>query len=125
MGSIIERTEATVPYFKATLLAFLTATSILGQAPAPAPDRRPDEGEGPFPRLIIRGATMIEGAGAPPQGPVDIVIEGNRIKEVKSVGYPKVPVKPEGRPKDATREIDAHGMYVLPGFVDLHGHIGG
>ncbi len=91
----------------------------------PAPDRRPDEGEGPFARLIIRGATMIDGTGAPPQGPVDIVIEGNRIKEIKSVGFPRVPIKAKDRPKEATREIDGQGMYVLPGFVDLHGHIGG
>jgi len=109
-----------------------TALSVLSQtAPQqrggvpPAPDRRPDEGEGPFERLIIRGATLIDGTGAPPIGPVDIVIEGNRIKEVRSVGYPKVPIREAGRPQGATREIDAHGMYVLPGFVDLHGHIGG
>lgn len=91
----------------------------------PAPDRRPDEGEGPFERLIIRGATLIDGTGAPPIGPVDIVIEGNRIKEIRSVGYPGVPIREAGRPQGATREINAHGMYVLPGFVDLHGHIGG
>ncbi len=91
----------------------------------PAPDRRSDEGEGPFERLIIRGATLIDGTGAPPIGPVDIVIEGNRIKEIRSVGYPGVPIREANRPQGATREIDAHGLYVLPGFVDLHGHIGG
>ena len=39
----------------------------------PGSDRA--EGEGPFKRLIIRGATVIDGAGGPPRGPVDIVIE--------------------------------------------------
>ena len=91
----------------------------------PAPDRRADEGMGPFERLIIRGATIIDGTGAPPRGPMDIVIEGNRIIEVKSVGTPHVPIDEERRPKGATRELDAHGMYVLPGFVDLHAHTGG
>ncbi|MBI4538077.1 MAG: amidohydrolase [Gemmatimonadetes bacterium] len=91
----------------------------------PAPPRGAGEGEGPFDRLIIRGATLIDGNGAPAQGPVDIVIEGNRIAEVRSVGAPGVPIKDEDRPKNATRDIDAQGMYVLPGFVDLHGHIGG
>ena len=110
--------------FRLLLVSILVAVPLLAQ-PAPAPDRKPGEGEGPFTRLIIRGATMIDGTGAPPQGPVDIVIEGNRITAVRSVGYPKVPIRPENRPKDATREIDAHGMYVLPGFIDLHGHIGG
>lgn len=90
-----------------------------------APDRGPDEGEGPFERLIIRGATVIDGTGAPPRGPMDIVIEGNRIVEVRSVGVPGLPISEENRPEDATRELDAHGMYVLPGFIDTHAHIGG
>lgn len=91
----------------------------------PAPERKPGEGEGPFDRLIIRGAVVIDGTGAPPRGPMDIVIAGNRIEEVKSVGAPDAPLKEEKRPKDATKEIDAHGAYLLPGFVDLHTHCGG
>ncbi|MBL8208246.1 MAG: amidohydrolase family protein [Blastocatellia bacterium] len=92
---------------------------------APAPDRRADEGEGPFDRLVIRGATIIDGTGAPAQGPVDIVIENNRIREIRSVGYPKVAIREASRPAKGTKEIDASGMYVLPGFVDCHAHIGG
>ncbi len=91
----------------------------------PAPDRAPGEGDGPFERLIIRGATVIDGSGAPPRGPVDIVIEGNRIVEIENVGTPGLPIDEEDRPGDATRELDAHGMYLLPGFVDLHAHTGG
>ncbi|MFQ5640849.1 MAG: amidohydrolase [bacterium] len=91
----------------------------------PAPDRRPGEGEGPFQRLIIRGATVIDGTGAPPRGPMDIVIEGNRIEEIKSVGSPNAAIKEEGRPQDATKEIDAHGMFIMPGIIDLHTHCGG
>ncbi|MEC7833858.1 MAG: hypothetical protein VX604_02980, partial [Gemmatimonadota bacterium] len=45
--------------------------------------RRADEGDGPHERLILRGATIIDGTGAPPMGPVDIVIEGDRITEVR------------------------------------------
>lgn len=92
---------------------------------AHAPDRGPDEGLGPFERLIIRGALVIDGTGAPAQGPMDIVIEGNRIVEVKSLGAPNLPIDPESRPGEATYEIDAQGMYVLPGFVDTHAHTGG
>lgn len=91
----------------------------------PGPDRLPGEGEGPFERLIIRGATLIDGTGAPPRGPVDIVVEHGRIRSIQSVGYPGAPIREERRPQGAEREIDAHGMYVLPGFVDTHGHIGG
>ncbi len=90
-----------------------------------APARRADEGRGPFQRLILRGATVIDGTGAPPRGPMDIVIERNRIVEVSSVGTPGLPIDEEERPGDATEVLDAHGMYVLPGFVDTHAHIGG
>lgn len=86
-----------------------------------------DTAEGPFDQLIIRGATLINGNGAPPTGPVDIVIEGNRISAVKVVGYPGVAIEQSKRPqlKDGGKEIQAEGMYVLPGLIDMHGHIGG
>jgi hypothetical protein len=93
------------------------------QAPTPAPNRRAGEGEGPFRRLVIRGATLIDGTGAPPYGPVDIVIENDRIVRVASVGYPKVPIRENRRPEKGDHEIDATGMYVLPGFVNAHAHI--
>src|SRR5262245_41930976 len=81
------------------------------------------EGEGPFPRLILRGATLLDGTGAPPAGPVDIVIQNDRIAEVVPVGSPGSPIDPEGRPKaDGGKEIDLSGMWVLPGFVDLYAH---
>lgn len=111
------------------LLSFLTlVTPLFGQGRRgvePAPARA--EGEGPFGQLIIRGATLINGAGSPAIGPVDIVIEGNRIKSIRNVGYPGVPIDSAWRPKaqPGARELDATGMFVLPGFVDMHGHIGG
>jgi hypothetical protein len=90
-----------------------------------APERT--EGEGPWPQLIIRGVTLINGNGAPPTGPVDIVVEQNKILEIKNVGYPGVEIKEEKRPqlKEGGKELDASGMYLMPGFVDMHGHIGG
>jgi hypothetical protein len=93
------------------------------RAAEPAPPRRPGEGVGPFKRLVIRGATLIDGTGAPPFGPVDIVVENDRIVRIASVGYPKVPVRESGRPAKGDYEIDATGMYVLPGFVNAHAHI--
>ncbi len=86
-----------------------------------------NEGEGPFSHLIIRGATMISGTGSPPRGPVDIIIENNLIKDIVVVGYPGVEIDESSRPElsDEGKELNALGMYVLPGFVDMHGHIGG
>lgn len=107
------------------LVTVLCLPLVAAAQTIPAPDRQPGEGEGPFERLIIRGATLIDGTGAPPTGPVDIVIEGNRIVEVRNVGFPGLPIDSTRRPRNATREIDAHGQYVLPGFIDLHVHAGG
>jgi imidazolonepropionase-like amidohydrolase len=109
-----------------TLLAGLAGWNIaVAQEEGPtvraAPER--DEGLGPYNRLVIRGATLIDGTGAPPYGPVDIVIEGNRITEVRVVGYPHLPIDPDARPEAGDYEIDASGMYVLPGFINAHGHI--
>lgn len=96
-----------------------------GNRTVPAPDRQAGEGEGPFERLIIRGAILIDGTGAPPTGPVDIVIERNRIVQVANVGFPGVAIDSSRRPRNATREIDATGQYVMPGLIDLHVHAGG
>ena len=101
-------------------LFFFSAISLA--AVKPAPDRK--QGQGPYKRLFILGANVIDGTGAPPKGPQDIVIEGNKIVSIKNVGYPKLAIKDEDRPKGATEEIDAHGMYVMPGFINMHCHVG-
>lgn len=108
-------------------LLLIFAASAFSKPGASAPARHADEGEGPYKRLILRGATLISGEGAPPRGPVDIIVEGDRITNIVSVGYPDVPILDTSRPKaqDGDQELDLHGMYVMPGFVDMHGHIGG
>lgn len=90
-----------------------------------APPR--SKGDGPFTKLIIRGVTLINGNGAPPTGPVDIVVEQNIIKGIYNVGYPGLPIREEDRPKasQGDKVLDAEGMYLLPGLIDMHGHIGG
>ena len=66
-------------------------------------------GEGPYDRLVIRGATLVDGSGAPPRGPVDVVVEGDRIAEVRVVSAADMPEEATGRAEaDAgTRVIDA------------------
>ncbi len=87
--------------------------------------RGADEGDGPHERLILRGGIYIDGAGSPPLGPVDIVVEDDRIVEIRAVGFPMAPINEARRPDGATREIDVSGMYIMPGFVDMHAHTGG
>jgi hypothetical protein len=116
-------------------VTFAAALAMLASPAAPlaaqggrtmerVPDRQPGEGEGPFRRLVIRGAMLVDGSGAPPRGPVDIVIEGNRIAAINGAGTPGRPLRENREPREFDREIDATGMYVLPGFVDTHGHNG-
>lgn len=91
----------------------------------PSPDRK--EGEGPYGKLIIRGVTLIDGTGAPPIGPVDIVVVQNKIAEIRVVGYPGLPINANRRPQAGVEDkvLDLEGHYLLPGLIDMHGHIGG
>jgi len=54
------------------VLAAASAWAQINLPINPAPNRRLGEGEGPFERLVIRGATVIDGTGAQPRGPIDI-----------------------------------------------------
>jgi imidazolonepropionase-like amidohydrolase len=104
---------------------FLLASFALKAQIEDAPGRT--DGNGPYNKLIIRGVTLINSTGAPPIGPVDIVVEKNIIRQIRQVGYPGVDIEPKSRPVAGTddKELDCSGMYLLPGFVDMHGHIGG
>lgn len=105
-------------------LRFLTAF-VLAAAPAlaQAPRQFGDLAEGPYNRLVIRNAMVIPGHGGPPVGPYDIVIERNVITEM----IPFDPVTAErerGRERPTgDRVIEANGMYVMPGLIDLHMHL--
>ncbi|MDL5049232.1 amidohydrolase family protein [Oscillatoria amoena NRMC-F 0135] len=107
------------------LFMLITSLALAQGSVTKAPEVK--EGEGPFTQLIIRGVMLIDGTGAPPIGPVDIIVRQNRIERIVNVGYPGVPINQERRPRLDTggKEINAEGMYLMPGFVDMHGHIGG
>jgi len=62
--------------------------------------------------LVIRGGNIIDGTGAPARIG-DVAIEAGRIVAVGQV---------DGK---AEREIDATGLAVTPGFVDIHTHYDG
>lgn len=102
-------------------LSLFTSFSQIQKAP------EVKEGDGPYTQLIIRGVTLINGTGAPPAGPVDIVIENNRIVQIQTVGSPGLPINQNRRPalKEGGKELNCEGMYAMPGFIDMHGHIGG
>jgi N-acyl-D-aspartate/D-glutamate deacylase len=59
--------------------------------------------------LVIRGATVVDGLGHAPRR-ADVAVEDARIVAVGAVGG------------DAARTIDADGLTLAPGIIDLHTH---
>ena len=60
--------------------------------------------------VVIRGGNVVDGTGEVPYQ-ADIAIDGDRISEIGVVGE-------QGR-----EEIQADGLNVSPGFIDLHTHL--
>jgi imidazolonepropionase-like amidohydrolase len=56
---------------------------------------------------------------------MNVFIENNRIARIQSAGTPGLPMRQGGPPAGVDQVIDATGMYLMPGFVDLHVHAGG
>jgi N-acyl-D-aspartate/D-glutamate deacylase len=63
--------------------------------------------------LVIQGGTVVDGTGAPARM-VDITVSDGRITGVG-----------EHRGEDAVRTVDAEGLLVTPGWVDIHTHYDG
>jgi hypothetical protein len=113
---------------RVSLLFVLACVSWLSSAQGIKKAPEVKEGEGPFTQLIIRGAMLIDGTGAPPVGPVDIVVKQNRIVNIVSIGLPTPGMSSDSnRPQleAGGKELNCEGMYLMPGLVDMHGHIGG
>src|SRR3982074_2781466 len=65
--------------------------------------------------LLIKGATVLDGTGAPGY-PADVLVENGRIASIRS--------SESGGTGDlgADRTIDAGGLVLCPGFIDMHAH---
>jgi len=63
---------------------------------------------GPRADLLLRGGVVVDGSGKPGRA-ADVAISGGRILSI-------------GRSVRARRVIDVSGLWVAPGFVDMHGH---
>ena len=63
--------------------------------------------------LIIRNVTVIDGTGQAPRRGVDVCIAKGRIESVA----------PKCSLPSAAPVIDASGLYLTPGFIDMHVHL--
>jgi imidazolonepropionase-like amidohydrolase len=75
-----------------------------------------------YPRIVVRGAIVVDGSGTPAAGPKDIVIENNTITDVVPLDGVALS-RGEARRPAGDIEIDATGKYVLPGLIDVHAHV--
>jgi len=65
--------------------------------------------------LLLKGGRILTMKGTEVIAKGDILIENNRIKAVGNTGSLQVP--------NGTKEIDATGKTIVPGFVDTHAHM--
>jgi len=101
-------------------------TVLVAVALAALPARGQEQSElqaGPYERLVIRGARVIPGHGGPAYGPADIVVEGDTITRIVTLDPVTREVPGGGARPDGDRVVEARGMTVMPGLVDLHAHI--
>jgi imidazolonepropionase-like amidohydrolase len=66
------------------------------------------------PKLTVRNVLVVEGNGTPASGPRDVIIENGVIADI-------VTHDPKAKVEGAV--IDGKGRYLLPGFINLHGHL--
>jgi len=100
----------TMPRRHRLLIACLLASIILtpgSGAPAPA-TQVPGAGS-----MLLRGATVVDGTGAP-TFPADVLVENGRVAALARPGTldpgPEVPV------------VDLEDLVLAPGFIDIHNH---
>src|SRR5689334_21967771 len=92
------------------MLSWVLLTAHPGGGPGESAARGDDGPARIAADVIIRGGTLIDGTGAPGRR-AEVAVRGDRIVAVGSFE-----VKP------GAKVIDASGLIVAPGFIDLHTH---
>ncbi|MFB3097095.1 MAG: hypothetical protein ACE1ZZ_00305, partial [Dehalococcoidia bacterium] len=64
--------------------------------------------------VVVVGATLIDGTGAPPVPETTLVIEDGRILQIGRRGEVPIPA--------GAQIIEAEGKYLIPGLIDAHVH---
>ena len=71
--------------------------------------------------MTIRGVTVLDFHGLSRRGPVDVVIEGNRVRRIAAAADAAARAAAPFTPAHA-EEIDGRGCYLIAGLVSAHSH---
>lgn len=88
---------------------------LFSQQTLPAETRGIESGKR-YDRLVIRNAILIDGNGTPARGPMDVIIAGSKISEIRFA-------QDASAYHSENHLIDGTGMYLLPGLINIHAHI--
>lgn len=98
------------------VLAAAVMTAACNRASAPADNAGTSAGAPTADALVLRNVTLFDGSGSPPSSGMALVVEKGRITWVGADGSVKVP--------DGAQTRDLAGAFVMPGLINLHGHVG-
>ena len=103
-GMMSEPRRSLLPSLAIVLCLALQACHLPGQG-TPAAEQT---------ELLLTGATLIDGTGAPPRAGTSILVRDGRIAAVTPDG--------DLEPPEGATVLDAAGKYVIPGLADTHVH---
>ncbi|MFP5347731.1 MAG: D-aminoacylase, partial [Actinomycetes bacterium] len=64
-------------------------------------------------RTLVRSATVVDGSEAP-RYRADVLVDDGRVAEIRT--------SPGSGGDQAERVVDADGLVLSPGFIDMHAH---
>lgn len=71
--------------------------------------------------MVIRGATVVDGTGTTPY-PADVTLHAGRIAGIHRRDATGASGDRAASPLAAHRTLNAHGLTLSPGFIDMHAH---
>ncbi|MFY9557359.1 MAG: amidohydrolase family protein [Blastocatellia bacterium] len=95
-------------YFARTIVWLVAVASVVVLAPAQSPQRAG------LSYIALMHVNVIDGAGAPPQTDVTVIIAGYRIVQIGKTAAVSMPSR--------ARIVDGRGKFLIPGLWDMHAH---
>jgi len=110
--SLVPRSPILIALFSVTLCLLLSAAgaALLLPALAPLPAAAAETATPPQGSILITGALVLDGTGAPARA-ADVLVIGGSIARVGVLD-----------PLSGETKVDARGLVLAPGFIDTHSH---